>query len=116
MQKVLIIEDETVMRNMLNKFISRLGIDVFESDNADDGMTLIQTVTPDLVILDLMMQGTEGDKVLEYVRQTPQLQNLPVIVTSAHPKAEQIAELKGANACLKSRLTLGHCVVYSINS
>ena len=66
-------------------------------------LTLSQTQSvrwPDLVVLDIMMPGESGLKVLEFIRGTPKLRPLPVIILTGHPAVElQQAALKlGANA------------------
>src|SRR5581483_8680876 len=66
-------------------------------------LTLSQTQSvrwPDLVVLAMLMPGDSGLKVLEFIRGTPKLRPLPVIVLTGHPSAElHEAALKlGANA------------------
>jgi CheY-like chemotaxis protein len=66
-------------------------------------LTLSQTQSvrwPDLVILDMIMPGASGLTVLEFIRSTPKLKPLPVVIFTGHPSAElQAAALKlGANA------------------
>ena len=54
-------------------------------------MTLSQTQSvrwPDLVVLDVVMPGGSGLKVLEFIRATPKLKPLPVIVLTGHPSDE----------------------------
>jgi len=54
-------------------------------------LNLSQTQTvrwPDLVVLDLVMPGASGLKVLEFIRATPRLRPLPVVVLTGHPSAD----------------------------
>src|SRR5690242_10416343 len=55
---------------------------------------------PDLVVLDIVMPGGSGLKVLEYIRSTPKLTPLPVVILTGHPsiETEQAALRMGANA------------------
>jgi CheY-like chemotaxis protein len=78
-------------------------------------LTLSQTQTvrwPDLVVLDLVMPGASGLKVLEFVRATPKLQPLPVVVLTGHPSDElQAAAMKaGANGFYEKPLDFTHLV------
>jgi DNA-binding response OmpR family regulator len=78
-------------------------------------LNLSQTQTvrwPDLVILDLVMPGGSGLKVLDFIRATAKLQHLPVVVLTGHPSDElQAAAAKaGANGFYQKPLDFGHLV------
>jgi DNA-binding response OmpR family regulator len=91
---------------MLCSYISQLHYDVYEAGNGLEGIKLAQALKPDLIILDLMMPVASGDLTLGFVRSTRGLEKTPVIVVSAHPNADRIAEQLHANACLKKPFRL----------
>lgn len=80
------------------------------AESAERGMSYLDSLVsmnhkqpvrwPDLVILDLVLPGLSGLKVLEHIRQTPEIQMLPVIVLTGHQEPELMEQaLKlGANA------------------
>ncbi len=100
MPTVLIIEDAEEMRDLLGNYMQRLGYEVIEANDGLEGIKLAQSLRPDLIVLDLMMPVATGDFTLGFLRSTEALKKIPVIVTSAHPNARNIAAQLGANACL----------------
>ncbi len=100
MPTVLIIEDADENRQMLRTYLGKLGYDVVEAANGLEGIKAAKAHIPSIILLDLMMPVAQGDLTLGFMRSTPELRNIPVIVTSAHPNAERIAQQLGANACL----------------
>lgn len=107
MPVVLIIEDEEPMRVLLKIQLKRLGFDSIEATNGLEGIKMAQSKKPDLILCDLMMPVAEGDFTLGYIRSTPDLRNIPVIVMSAHPRAHIIAEQLHANYCLPKPFSMG---------
>ncbi len=103
---ILIIEDSVELRQMLCAFISQLQYEVYEAGDGLEGIKMAQAVKPDLILLDLMMPVASGDLALGFIRSTKDLEKTPVIVISAHPNAERIAEQLAANACLKKPFRL----------
>jgi CheY-like chemotaxis protein len=100
MTTVLVIDDTDEMRDMIRMFLSRLGFEVLEATNGLDGIKMAKAHRPALILLDLMMPVAQGDFALGFLRATPEISDIPVIVTSAHPNARLIAQQLGANACL----------------
>ncbi|MCC7206737.1 MAG: response regulator [Anaerolineae bacterium] len=105
MARVLIVEDSEEMSDLLSSYFSRLGFEVDEAKNGLDGLKAAQKLRPDLIVLDLMMPVASGDFTLGYIRSTESLKNIPVIITSAHPKARAIADKLHAS-CLEKPFSL----------
>jgi len=102
MTKILIIEDTEEMRFLLKNYLERmLKYEVVEAPNGLDGIKVARAEKPDVIILDLMMPVATGDLALGFIRSTPTLSTIPVIVSSAHPNAQRIATQLGADSCLK---------------
>ena len=78
--KVLIVDDETEIRDVLRLYLEKDGYEVVEAADGMDAMEKIQKENPDLVILDIMMPGLDGYRVLRNIRET---NNIPVIMLSA---------------------------------
>ncbi|MDQ2087171.1 response regulator transcription factor [Herbivorax sp. ANBcel31] len=88
--KVLVVDDEERMRNMISEYFSQLGYDI---DNAADGFKALEVFEKEeysLVILDIMMPKMNGWEVLREIRQTSQV---PIIMLSA--KGEEYDKLFG---------------------
>jgi len=78
-------------------------------------LTLSETQSvrwPDLVVLDIVMPGASGLTVLEYIRTSPRLRPLPVVVLTGHPSAavHEAALRLGANSYYEKPPTFGELV------
>lgn len=80
--KILIIEDEPLLRLTLGDHLRDRGFEVLEAENGQVGLELFRMHSPDLVTLDLRMSPVSGQEVLEAIRTVDQ--NIPVIIISGH--------------------------------
>lgn len=88
MTKVLVVDDEWDIRELLVDTILDAGLEVIE---AGDGETALQRVAadhPDIVLLDIWMPGMDGLQVLEKLRENPATARLPVVLLTAMPAWE----------------------------
>ena len=81
MPKVLVVDDETEIRQMLLKYLKREGICGIECENGTEALAYLKENAVDLVILDIMMAGMDGFEVLKQIRQ--RMGEIPVILLSA---------------------------------
>ena len=98
MAKILLVEDETALREVVSFNVQNAGHDIVESDNANNALMLMEEFLPDLILLDIMMPGLKGDQLLAIIRSTPKLKNIPVIIISAKSSEEDIVSLLEAGA------------------
>lgn len=98
---ILVIDDRWENRAVLAHLLQPIGFDILEADNGQTGLEKA-TLQPDLVITDLAMPVMGGLEMLIRLRQSPQLQNLTVLVSSASvSEADQYRSLQaGGNAFL----------------
>ncbi len=68
MKKILIIEDDTPLRNALRDKLIREDFLVFEASNGEEGLNLALKEHPDLILLDIIMPKMEGFAMLEKMR------------------------------------------------
>ncbi|MCM1121791.1 MAG: response regulator transcription factor [Eubacterium sp.] len=78
--KILIADDEAEIRDVLRLYLEKDGYEVMEASDGVETMEKIRSEKPDLVILDIMMPGLDGYRVLRNVREN---NNIPVIMLSA---------------------------------
>lgn len=97
--RVLIVEDEFLIRMLIADHLREIGYTVIEAFNGDEAIAILKTGAPfDLVFTDVRMPGTsDGMAVLEFVRQTRP--ELPVLVTSGHLNPD-LAHAAGASGFL----------------
>lgn len=81
--EVLIIEDDEVVREMLERTLSRLGWEVRIAENGRVGIDRIAESVPDFVLLDLMMPEMDGFQFLAEIRRIEAWQSIPVVVVTA---------------------------------
>ncbi len=93
--KILIVEDEEAIREMLSFTLHRAGYEVLEAVDARIGKERLRE-KPDLVLLDWMLPGISGVEFARRLRQDPVSANLPIIMLTA--RGEEESKLKGFEA------------------
>lgn len=96
--KVLVIEDDLFSAHVLRKFLSEAGAETVLADNAEEGLALLETCHPDLLITDSHLPGMQGRDVLSRLRGMPPFRDLPVIVASGDAFIEAREEMIAAGA------------------
>lgn len=77
MKTILITDDDMHIGNMLEEILTREGYDVMRAYSGTEALMVLENRRPDLVLLDLMLPGMNGEEVMAHIR------NIPVIVLSA---------------------------------
>ena len=108
--RVLLIDDEQMVRKIVRKMLERSGHEVTEAENGRLGLEQLKTGTFDLVITDIIMPEMEGVETLMTVRE--QYPSVKVIAMSGGGRTGNIdflsaAEKLGASAILHKPFTLG---------
>jgi two-component system phosphate regulon response regulator PhoB len=93
MARVLVIEDEADLREVLQYNLTQAGHRAFTAATGDAGLKLAQEVKPDIVLLDLMLPDLPGTLVAKSLRREPATQSVPIIMVTA--KAEEIDRIVG---------------------
>lgn len=88
--KVLIADDESRIRKLVNDFLSREGYDIIEASDGKEALDTFYDRNPDLVILDIMMPKFTGLEVCKEIRESS---NVPIIILTA--KDTESDELSG---------------------
>ncbi len=88
--KVLVVDDEPTVREVVVSYLRRDGHDVAEAADGTTALELLEAQPPDLVVLDMMLPGVNGLDILRRVRQTS---NIPVIMLTA--RAEESDRVSG---------------------
>ena len=80
MPKVLVVDDEPIVRDVVVRYLRRDGFETLEAADGDAARALIERASPQLVVLDLMLPGTDGLALCRWIRERG---NLPVIMLTA---------------------------------
>lgn len=91
--KILIVEDDLDVAEMLNAYFRVQGYEVFTVNWGEDGVRAAQTVLPDLVILDIRLPDIDGYEVARRVRTDRRTHEIPIIFLTE--KRERIDRLQG---------------------
>jgi len=91
--KILIVEDDPDVSEMLNAYFRVQGYDVFTVNWGEDGVRAGQTIIPDLIILDIRLPDIDGYEVAKRLREDRRTQEIPIIFLTE--KRERVDRLQG---------------------
>ena len=95
MGKILIIEDDTDINNMMAEALRKAGYTCTQAFSGTEGLLYIERETFSLVVLDLMLPGLNGEELLPQIKEK---QNIPVMVVSAKDSIDSKVELLTSGA------------------
>jgi len=91
--RILIIDDDPLMQNLIRAVLEKSGYEVLKAANGLDGLETIKGERPELVISDVMMPKMDGFELVQKVRSNPFIARTPLIMLSA--KSEERDKVKG---------------------
>ena len=96
MTSILVVEDDLQLNDMLKKILSKEGYDVEVAYSGTEALLVLENKKIDLAILDLMLPGLSGERVLDKIKEK---MNIPIIILSAKAEIDSKVELikKGAD-------------------
>ncbi len=105
---ILLIDDEKSYAKVIKEALEFSGVEVLLAHNAMDALNLFQQVTPDLILLDVMMPEVDGLSLLRWIREHSENEKLPIHVVSAksQPDDRKAAIEAGANGFLAKPFTV----------
>jgi DNA-binding response OmpR family regulator len=92
-KRILIVDDEEVIRKFVKIQLSKLGYEVGEAEDGEKAIAKLASEDFDLIICDIMMPNKDGWEVIKEVRANPKTKDLPIIVLTA--RNEDIDMFKG---------------------
>ena len=87
MAKVIVIDDEFGIAELLQAVLVDEGHDVLTAANGKHGLELVEGQTPDIIFLDFMMPVMDGAAVLQRLSKSAGLRDIPVVMMSSIPEA-----------------------------
>ncbi len=88
--KILIIEDDKFLRELISHKITKEGFMVEEAADGEEGLEKIKKLKPNLILLDLILPGIDGFEVLKRLKEDISLSFIPVIILSNLGQREDI--------------------------
>jgi two-component system phosphate regulon response regulator PhoB len=80
---ILIIEDDPEIQELLSHSMSKEGWKLFQAETGEEGLKILKNRKVNCILLDIMLPGMDGLKVLKKIKQIEQCKNIPVIMTTA---------------------------------
>ncbi|MBC6110389.1 response regulator transcription factor [Pedobacter fastidiosus] len=94
-QKILIVDDEPDILELIEYNLKKEGYQVFLASNGQEGITVAKKVHPDLIILDIMMPKMDGIEACRLMRAIPEFKNTFMVFLTA--RSEEYSEIAGFN-------------------
>ncbi|MCX6718710.1 MAG: response regulator [Candidatus Staskawiczbacteria bacterium] len=107
-KKILIVEDDIFLRQLISKKMSSEGFDVSLAVDGADGVKEAKKIMPDLILLDLVLPTMDGFEVLSKIKADSETGSIPVIILSNLGQQEEISKglkLGAADFLVKAQLT-----------
>lgn len=83
MSTVLVVEDSVAQREMIAELLKGSGLSVEKASDGVEALEKIQSVRPDLVVLDIVMPRMNGYEVCRRLKADPKTENVPVVMCSS---------------------------------
>ncbi len=112
-KKILIIEDDKFLRELISRKVSDEGFDVAEAVDGEEGVKKVKTEKPDLILLDLILPGIDGFEVLSRTKEDLNSASIPVIILSNLGQKEEVEKglkLGAVDYLIKAHFTPGEIV------
>lgn len=98
--RVLLVDDEKDMLKAIETLLKTSGYTVMAKSDPENMLEAIREFRPDVLLLDYLLSGTDGKEITKKIKSREDLYQLPIILISAHPFAEEKAHEAGADSFL----------------
>ena len=118
---VLIVDDDMTQRVLMEETLSDAGYDIEQAENGTDGVAIVRSLRPDLLILDVVMPDMDGFEVCKTLRQDAETAYIPIMMVTGLDDEASIGKAfeYGATQFLAKPINwtlLGHHVKYLLRS
>lgn len=81
--KILVVDDELEIRNLLTDYLTGEGYDVIQASNGEEALELAEKEEPQVILLDIMMSGIDGIETCKRLKAEETTRSIPVIMATA---------------------------------
>ena len=113
MPKILIVEDDKFLRELIAQKLVREGYEISEAGDGEEGIKKIKDEKPDLVLLDLILPGIDGFEILSRMKENSSLSRIPVIILSNLGQKDDVErglKLGAIDYLIKAHFTPGEII------
>ena len=98
MPKLLLIDDDKDLLEVTQGLLKKRGYEVSIETNWEDALAKIETFKPQIILLDVFLNGVDGLEICKQIKSMPNTKDIPVLIFSAYPRvAESVIYEYGAD-------------------
>jgi DNA-binding response OmpR family regulator len=97
-KRILVVDDEEVTTELAKTFLERHGFDVIIAHDGEEGLTLVASQKPDLVLLDVMLPRLNGFEVCKRIKESKATSKIPVLMFTAKGLSKDVEQGQKAGA------------------
>ena len=108
-KRILFVEDEPALQKTLHDYLVAEGFEVFLASNGEEGIHMVKSKKPDLVLLDIILPKKDGYEVIREIKADPETKKIPVILLTnlgSLNDVEKAVQLGASTYLIKSEYTL----------
>ncbi|HEV8084745.1 MAG TPA: response regulator [Chitinophagaceae bacterium] len=93
MKRILVVDDDKDILNILKLMLQMNGFEVMVTPNGDEALSKSLSYSPQLVLLDVFLSGSDGRDICNILKQNPLTKNIPVVIFSAHSNLPDVLKV-----------------------
>lgn len=98
MKKILVVDDDPDIVEAVQLVLATDGYQACAITDGEETYMKVKACSPDLIILDVLLSGTDGRSICRQLKQDTATENIPIIMISAHPSAKDSITQCGADS------------------
>lgn len=105
---LLVVDDNEDILFMLKTMFQLKGYKVSVKDNAEDIEYYLQQLSPDVILMDMLLSGADGRELCKLIKSNPLISSIPIVMISAMPNADQMCKDAGADYFIGKPFEMEH--------
>ena len=86
--RILVVDDEPQVTEIIEAFLTNAGHEVIVSNDASDGLKKAREAKPDVILLDIMMPGSDGYSICNELKNSPPTAEIPVVFLTGKDRSD----------------------------
>jgi CheY-like chemotaxis protein len=102
-KKILVVDDEPDIMEVATVRLKHVGYEIIEAVDSEKALAILNKVTPDLILLDLLLPKMQGDELCKKLKSDDRFKNIPIILFTAsaiRPSLPEAIKEMGADDCI----------------
>lgn len=91
-KKIVLVEDDKILSDTLYSGLQEAGFNVVKAFDGEEGLKLVQSEKPDLVLLDIMLPKLDGLTIAKSLKADQQTKEIPIMILTALEQPKQVSE------------------------